>query len=208
MKIRLFLKTALVVTLMTLTIYSCKQISEISKNLASLQNLKFKLENITNFKLIGIDLASKNSISNFSVTDGLKLTQAFTSKSFPADFVLNIAASNPNDGTKGTRSTLATITSLDWQLYIDDVQTVSGILNDKFDVPASGQKTIIPLRINVDLYKFFQNKSYEGIVNLALALGGVNGSAARVKLDARPTVNTPFGPISSPRITIIDKEFR
>jgi len=62
--------------------------------------------------------------------------------------------------------------------------------------------------MGLDLYNFFGNKGYDGIVNLALAIGGVQGSAARLKLDAQPTVSTPLGAITYPsRITIIDKNF-
>ena len=46
-------------------------------------------------------------------------------------------------------------------------------------------------------------------MNLALALGGKNGSAARVTLKATPTIDTPLGAITYPgEISIIDKEFR
>jgi hypothetical protein len=63
--------------------------------------------------------------------------------------------------------------------------------------------------MSLDLYEFFGNKGYESVINLALALGGVSGSAAKVKLDIKPTVNTAIGPISYPnRLTIIDKEWR
>jgi len=42
-----------------------------------------------------------------------------------------------------------------------------------------------------------------------LSIGGASGSPAKLKLDAKPTIRTQFGPISYPgRITIIDKEFR
>jgi hypothetical protein len=63
--------------------------------------------------------------------------------------------------------------------------------------------------MSLDLIKFFKEQGYESLLNLALALGGVHGSAARINLRATPTVDTFIGPITYPgEITIIDKEFR
>ncbi|MEK7250884.1 MAG: hypothetical protein AAB209_10740, partial [Bacteroidota bacterium] len=61
----------------------------------------------------------------------------------------------------------------------------------------------------LDLMKFFKDKGYESIVNLALALGGANSAPSRLTLRVKPTVQTDFGPISYPNeIDVIDKEFR
>lgn len=188
--------------------YSCKQLQQFADTMSSLQRLQFKLNNVSGFRLAGIDVQSKKSVSDFSITDGFNLANAFNKKKFPADFTVNVDAKNPNDGSGKTKSTVATLTSLDWKLYIDDVQTIAGNINKSIEIPGTGQTTTIPLGMSLDLYQFFADKGYDGIVNLALALGGVQGSAARLKLDAQPTVSTPLGPIQYPgRITIIDKNF-
>lgn len=187
---------------------SCSSLSKITQTLTNLQRLQFKLEDVNGFHLSGINLSNKNQLSDFSLSDGLKLTQSFQSKNFPARFILNVAALNPNDGSGGSKQSSATLTSFDWQLYIDDVPTISGNIAKPIEIPGTGQSTMIPLAMELDLYKFFGPKGYDGLINLALALGGVKGSAARIKLDAKPTVSSPFGPITYPgRITIIDKNF-
>lgn len=192
-----------------LIITGCANIKKITQTLINLKRLEFKLENISDFKLNNITLSDKKGISDFSLSDGLKLTQLFNSKKFPAEFVLNVAAKNPNDGTKGSEKTNSTIRSLDWNLYIDDKLTVSGIIDKQIEIPGTGQTSIIPIKISLDLYEFFGKKSYNDLINLALAIGGVNGSASRLKLDVKPTVSTPIGQMTYPdRITVIDKEFR
>ncbi len=198
----------IVFLMLALLFTACSSISKITQTLTNLQRLEFKLENVNDFAVAGIKLNDKKSADDFSITDGLKLTQAFMSKSFPARFILNVAAKNPNDGTGGSKQTGATITSFDWQLYIDDVPTIKGNIANPITVPGTGQTTIIPIVVELDLYKFFKDKGYDGILNLALALGGVEGSAARLKLDAKPTVQTDFGPLEYPgRITIVDTKF-
>ncbi len=188
--------------------FGCKTLKQIADAVTNLQRLEFKLDGVSDFRLAGINLDKKKNISDFSITDGLGLTKSFTSKKLPADFMLNVAAKNPNTGGKNTKSTPATVTGFDWKLYIDEVETVHGDIGREFVIPGTGQKEIIPLSVGLDLFQFFGNKGYDGIVNLALALGGIDGSAARLKLDAKPTVKTSLGMISYPgRLTIVDKNF-
>ncbi len=205
----LMFKQVVLIFALIITIFGCANIKKVTQTLINLRKLEFKLENINDFKLNNITLSNKKNISDFSMTDGLNLVQLFNSKKLPAEFVLNVAAQNPNDGTTGTQKTSSTIRSLDWKLYIDDKLTVSGDIDSPIDIPATGRSTIIPIKIKLDLFEFFGQKGYNDVLNLALALGGVNGSTSRVKLDIKPTVSTPLGPITYPgRLTVIDKEFR
>lgn len=193
---------------LALMIPACSQLKQMSNAFANLKKLQFKLESVDNFVLSGINVSNKKSISNFSMTDGVKLMSAFNSKKFPAEFVLNVEAKNPNDGSGGNSQTTATLTGFDWRLYIDDVPTISGNIAKPLEIPGTGKTTIIPLTIGLDLYSFFGKQGYDKIINLALAIGGVEGSASRLKLDAKPTVTTPMGNITYPgRITIIDTKF-
>jgi hypothetical protein len=208
MKIIRKINLILLILMPVLMFNSCSQIKSITQALENIKRLQFKLQNVDGFSLAGIGLNGKSTLSDFSITDGLRLTQAFATKSFPAEFILNVAAKNPNDGTGGSKQTNAVLEGLDWRLYIDDVQTVSGNIDRKIEIPGTGQTTIIPVRVSLDLYKFFNDKGYEGIINLALALGGVKSSTSRIKLDAQPTVSTPIGSMVYPgRITIFDKSF-
>jgi len=69
--------------------------------------------------------------------------------------------------------------------------------------------SIIPLRTSINLYRFFGDKGYEGILNPALAIGGLNRDVSRISLDAQPRVTTPIGPITfAGRLTIVSHEFR
>jgi LEA14-like dessication related protein len=209
MKKNVIILTALAFVLSAFIFQSCSAIKDISNTLANISKLQFKLDNVTNFRLVGIDLGTKRSVTDFNISDGLKLTNAFATKSFPATFVVHLNALNPNDGSNKTQKTNATIAGLDYRLLLDDVQTISGDIQAPISVPGTGQSVNIPLSMSLDLLQFFGNRSYESIMNLALALGGVNGTAAKVKLDIKPTVNTAIGPITYPsRLTVIDKEWR
>lgn len=198
--------TLLIVVLLSLSALSCSALKEMSGTMTNLSRTKFKLDTVDGFQLAGISLSGKSS---FSVLDGAKLLTAYNRNELPAAFTLNIAAFNPNDGTGGTTQATSTLTSLAWTLILDTTLTVNGNIKDPIKIPGTGQQTIIPLQINLDLLKFFRDKGYESILNLALALGGANGSTSRITLRVKPTIQTDFGPISYPgEIDVIDKEFR
>ena len=147
-------------------------------------------------------------MGDFNPLDLLKISSAFAQGSLPASFVLNVEAKNPNDGTGGYKKTDATLQNFKWRLFLDDKETISGDLDQPVSVPGTGDVTTIPLRINIDLMKFFKDKGYESIVNLALALGGAQGSSSKINLFATPTVSSPFGNITYPgELKLVDYEF-
>ena len=174
----------------------------------NLTRLQFKLGKVSNFELNGINLSNKKAMSDFSPLEILNISGMFATGKFPVSFILNVDAKNPNDGTGGYKSTDATIQSFPWRLLIDDKETVTGNISQPISVPGTGEVTTIPIKIQMDLIEFFQNEGYQSLINLALTLGGENGSTSKLTLYADPVVNTPLGNISYPgELKIVDYSF-
>lgn len=192
-----------------LLLESCATLGELARTISSLRRLQFRLDGVSDFSLAGVKISGREQLRDFSVADGLRLLNAFRSRRLAASFLLNVEALNPNDGSGGTTRTVSTLTHFDWRLLIDDQPTISGGIDRPIEIPGTGQTSVIPLRLELDLYEFFGSRGYEELIDLALALGGKRGDISRVALDARPFVSTPLGEISYPeRITIVSKEFR
>lgn len=203
------LRVALVLAVAAASVTGCATLGEIASVMTNLHRLKFRVSGVDGFALAGIGIARKQKLADFSVMDALKLMSAFNDRRLPASFTLNIEAKNPNDGTGGTTRTVSTLTSLEWRLLIDDKSTVSGNIDKPVEIPGTGQATVIPLSISLDLVSFFKDKGYDDLVNLALALGGAKSDISRLSLDAQPRVSTPLGEITYPgRITVVSREFR
>jgi hypothetical protein len=203
MKKRIFVS---VVILFSMISFSCTGIKDAFVNV---QRLQFKLGNISNMKVAGVGFGNKSKLTDFNLLDGASLLSAFTSGKLNTSFTLNLLAKNPNDGTGGSPNTSAVIKALAWRLFIDDSELINGNIASGIEVPGVGQETTIPIDMSFDLLSFFKGNNYDNLINLALALGGKNGSAARVKLGVTPTVDTFLGPIKYPgEITVIDKEFK
>uniref|UniRef100_A0A832DEF7 Late embryogenesis abundant protein LEA-2 subgroup domain-containing protein n=1 Tax=Ignavibacterium album TaxID=591197 RepID=A0A832DEF7_9BACT len=188
----------------TFTIYHCS----IYQTITNLSRLQFKLGEVNSFRVNDLDISNKSSLNDFNATDLIKLTTSFTQGKLPVSFVLNVDAKNPNDGTGGYARTDATLKSFKWRLFIDDKETISGDIDSPVTVPGTGEITKIPLRVNIDLLQFFKDQGFERVINLALTLGGENGSTSKITLYATPTVSTPIGNITYPgELKIIDTQF-
>jgi len=188
---------------------SCETLDQLTRALLSLRRLQFKLGGLHDFSLLGIHLAGKAVLADFSATEGLNLIQGFRSKKLPVELTLDILVQNPNDGTGGSTKTISTLTSLESRLLIDGKPTVYGNIDKPIEVPGTGQAATVPVRMSIDLYEFFGQQAYEEIIGLALDIGGKRGDMTRISLDAQPRVSTPYGEIIYPgRITIISTDFR
>jgi hypothetical protein len=178
------------------------------QTMVNLSRLKFKLGDVNNLTLSGINISNKKSLADFNAVELLKLTTVITSGKLPASFTLNVEAKNPNDGSGGYPKTDATLKSFPWKLEIDNIETISGNIGTPVSVPGTGQVTNIPLTMNIDLIEFFDNKGLDNLVNLALALGGQEGSSSKLTLYATPTVSSPLGDIKYPgELKIVDQTF-
>lgn len=178
------------------------------QTISNIGRLKFKISNVSDFTLNGIAISNKSQMSDFSAIDLLKLSSAFSQGSLPVSFILNVEAVNPNDGTGGYPSTNATLKSFAWRLLLDERETVSGNISQPLDVPGTGQAAAIPLQVNLNLMQFFNDKSYENLLNLALNLGGYGSRTSQFTLYAKPVVSTMVGDISYPQeIKIVDFQF-
>lgn len=178
------------------------------KQLTNISRLQFRLNSVSDFTINGINISNKTSIRDFNVFDSAQLLNSIAKGSLPVSFNLNIEAKNPNDGGGYPRQDLDII-DFKWRLIIDDVETLSGNIARPISVPGTGETTIFPITVQLDLYKFFSDRGFDNLVNLALAIGGKNQNLSRIVLKATPTVQTPFGKITYPgELEIIDKEFR
>lgn len=178
------------------------------ESFTNLSRLQFKVGAVDGFQINGVSISNKSKLSDFNPMDLLSLSSAFAQGSLPASFVLNVDAKNPNDGTGGYKKSDATLQNFKWRLFLDDKETISGDIDQPVAIPGTGDVTTIPIRINLDLIKFFKDRGYESIINLALALGGNQGSSSKITLFATPTVSSPFGNITYPgELKLVDTQF-
>ncbi len=190
------------------SLYGCAALKGLPTALANLKQLQFKLEGVNNMSLNGVNVSSIANRGQIGLMDIGRLTAAFAQKSLPVQFTLNVAAKNPNSATGGSTTSLF-LRKISWTLLIDDRPTISGVTDQRLQIPGGGQTAIIPVTMSLDLYKFFGERGFDDILNLALAIGGAQGSSSRLKMTARVTAEVPpLAPFEYPGdITIVNTAF-
>lgn len=199
MKKILLLSVSILITLSGCSVY---------QTVVNMSRLQFKLGDVNNFSVSGINISNKKSLQDFNPLELVSLTQSIATGKLPASFTLNIEAKNPNDGTGGYPKTNATLKEFPWRLEVDNVETIAGNIGTPVTVPGTGEITNIPLTMSIDLIEFFGNKGLDNLVNLALTLGGQQGSSSKLALFATPTVTSPLGDIKYPgELKIVEQSF-
>lgn len=188
-------KTIAVPVLLAVVITSCATLQQF----AALRSVDFQLDRVANVQVAGIDASRVSAYSDLNLMDAARVGAALARRELPLAFQLHVRAENPSDNPVTAR-----LVRLQWTLFLDDTETISGLIDQELELPP-GQPRDIPVNISLDLFDFFE-RSGPDLFNLALNLLGAGEEASQVVLRAVPTVNTALGPISYPQpITIVDR---
>ena len=186
-------RPALLLLLAALAFPACATLQE----LAALPDVEFSLTGTRGGSLAGVDITAIRSFSDLSVLDAARVGAAFAEGELPFETTLLVEAANPADNSR------ARLVALDWTLFIDDRETISGALDEEYVLPP-GQPVSVPVRVRLDLLDFF-DRQLEQVANLALAVAGP-GEPSRIHLEAIPSVDSPIGVIRYPEPVRIEYE--
>jgi hypothetical protein len=169
------------------------------ENLARLREVQFFLDRVSGARLAGVDLERIESARDVSTRDVLRIAEAIRRGTVPLELVLHVGADNPGDNPVEVERV-----QLDWTLYLDQRETVSGVFDRALEIDPGGTSDL-PIGIELDLYRFFREDA-RALLELAGELTGAGGATSHLSLRARPTVWTPLGPIRYPgEITIAER---
>lgn len=195
-KIPVFTAVFLIITLMT----GCEILDQ-ARQVAMLSKCEFKLKTVDQLRLAGVNIQQVKKLTDLNMMDAAKITAAAVSGgSLPLNFTLNVEARNPNTAAAG-------LTKLEWILFIDDIQMVSGVNEQRVQIPGNGGTGIIPLSIGIDLKQALKGKSGEAIANFGLNLAGAGNKPTRITLKAKPAIMVGSQSIAYPGYLTIQNEF-
>lgn len=157
------------------------------QQLASLQNVDFALDGVSRVELAGIDVTTVRQYSDLSILEVATIANAVRQNSLPLAVDVQVAATNPP--TNGQ----ARIIQMDWTLFLEQRETVSGRLNDEIVIPRD-DTTVFPITAELDLTEFFTGSARD-LVEVALSIAGLGGEPKEISLEALPVIQTAIGPI-------------
>lgn len=185
---------------LSLMLGGCEILDQVSQT-ANLARCQFRLQTVEQLRLAGVNIQHINQLSDLNLMDAARITSAIASGgSLPLTFTLNVEAKNPNTAIAG-------MNRLDWTLLIDDIEMVSGVNEERLQIPANGGTAVLPLSIAVNLKEALQGKSGEAIANFGLNLAGAGNRPTRITLKAKPTVVVRGQSIAYPGYITINNDF-
>lgn len=192
-----FLSTFFMVTLILLG--GC-DILEQAGQVANLTKCQFRLKNVDQLRLAGVNIQQVNQLSDLTFMDAARITAAATGGNLPLNFTLNVEAKNPNGAIAG-------LNRLDWILLIDNIEMVSGTNEQSIQIPANGGTSTIPLTIGINLKEALKGRSADAIANFGLNLAGAGNQPTRITLKAKPSIMVNGRSIAYPGYLTIENEF-
>jgi hypothetical protein len=190
------LKTSILIIFIIFTGISCRQLRE----LQTFANCDFRLANLENTTLAGINVQNVRSVSDLNLVQAAKITQAYASGSLPLNLIVNMEVKNPNPTT-------AAMNSVDWIMLIDDKEIVDGTVNERVQIAPEGGITTLPIRISTDLRKVLNNMPADQAVNMGLGLSGNGGKPTRVTLKIKPSIMVGQSVLKYPGYIKVNQEF-
>ncbi len=158
------------------------------QQLTALQHVDFALDRVTRVELAGVDLFRIRGFEDLTISQGMALAEAIRQQQLDLDVGLAVRADNPASNVD------ARMVRLDWTLFLDDRETVSGRIDEEIVLPAGGT-TPVPVSARLDLIDFFDGGARE-LFEVAWALTGNAAEPADVTLSLLPTIQTVLGPIT------------
>ena len=175
------------------------QSCDILQQMVTFTKCEFKMNSLTDTKLVGVNIQNKNSFSDLSFMDAATATKTLLGGELPLSFNLNIETKNPNAST-------AAMQKMEWILFIDDIKITTGIVDQQITIPPGATQNI-PIAIKLDLKELFNNKTKTSLLNFGFNLADAGNYPTRVKLDIKPTINVAGIPIEYPGYFSLKKEF-
>lgn len=191
-------RVGFILLLMPLILLSgCQTLREV----ANLREVDFALDQVTDARLAGVEISRIRSYQDLRITDIGRVGSALANGELPLQFDLHVLAKNPAENQFNAR-----MVQMDWTLFMNNRETISGVLNQRF-VLTPGEARSIPLHLELDLLDFFEGGARD-LIELALAVTGQGPGPEQIRLEATPTIETPVGPIQYPQpITITYDDF-
>jgi LEA14-like dessication related protein len=162
-----------------LVLPSCDILRQVEE-MSMLSRCEFRINTLTDIKLAGVNISNIHHVSDINAMDVLLLTNGVIINQLPLSFNLNLQVKNPNTQT-------ASLNQLDWILFIDDMQMLEGVVNQKFIVGPDETSTL-PVQIGFNLAEVLEDERADKIIDFALGLSEDSGKTTRVMVKLKPSV--------------------
>ena len=147
------------------------------QQLVALEHVDFSLAGLARVELGGIDVTEVRSAEDIGVMDGLSLAGQVRDGTLPLALTIDVRADNPESNAD------ARMVRMDWTLFLDARETISGRVADEVAIP-SGETATFPVQAELDLLEFFEGGATE-LVEVVQSVAGLDLSLIHISEPTR-----------------------
>ena len=172
---------------------ACRSVSETR----ALRGVDFRLVRVDDAVLAGIRLGDVESVRDVPPASAAVIAAGILRGSLPLRFGLVVGAHNPATNPQ------ATLTRFDWTLFLDEREAASGTV-ERGPTIAPGDSATFTVPVSVDLVDVAGDNPGD-LLAMALAVAGQDVDPTRVRIEARPYIETPLGQIPLRTETVVSR---
>ncbi len=165
---------------------------------------RFRVEKTSEFTLCGIPL---DDLGSLNVEQTAQVLFHWLQGECPVDFNLGVGMKNLNIGSRWVEGFPLTLVRMDYDVFLDpleepgedSVQVATGVFTGEFGIPDDGSIVVLDLGVTFDAFDLLEILGPEGVIDLMLAVGGIDGDIrdsehlGRLSLFAIPRIESPLG---------------
>ena len=183
------MKKTFLLSLLIFALTSCDVLNQIGGAI-QLSQCEYKYNSITDMQLAGINLGDGSSISLSNFASLSSILTGGSLQTIPFSMTLNMDVTNPNQAA-------AFLNALEYAIEINEMEFTTG----KMDVPIrveSGQTTVLPLSIGVDLKNLMNRYSRDRVAKEMSGFLGLSSDETKVTVKLWPKLMVGNTPIKVP----------
>lgn len=185
-------------SLLAIIISSCG-INKQAQQIKALEECDYKLVSASNITVAGTAIKKIVDQQTINLANLPSLALGFLRKDIPLRATLNVEVTNPS-------AKMAAINNFDYIILINKQEIANGVVDQAIEINA-GQKTQIPVQLNVNIYQFLSNgKTLDDISKFLSATSNGTTQVGLVTIKIRPSIKVGNDLVKYPGYITIDKE--
>ncbi len=190
------MKKAFILASLVLLSTGCALLNE----LTAFTKCEFSFHSVEDPVISGVQVSAVRSFTDFGWMDGQRILADILRGTLPFAITANVEVRNP--GPAG-----AAVNSVQWIAFLDNMEIGSGTLERRIEIAPNGGRSMMPVRIEADLFEFLEGENPRSMVNFALNLMDAGGQPSHLSLKIKPSVLIGGQSVYYPGFFTIDREF-
>jgi hypothetical protein len=151
------MKKIFIYALVLFTLVSCG-VKQQAEELQALQQCTYEVVSADSVFVAGTPLNKLVSKDGFNPLQAPGVALAYMQQKMPVEGILKLKITNPGSNDAG-------INQFGYRILIKDVELLNGFVEQKTSISAAGGSTIVPLKINKDIYSLLSDVSNQQAVS-------------------------------------------